>query len=380
MTPTPVVEETLVSIIINNYNYATYVSDAIESALGQTYSNVEVIVVDDGSEDESMTVISGYGERVTAVFKENGGQGSALNEGFAASHGQLVMFLDADDVLLPRAVECVVAKWREGDAKLQFRLRLCDTTLSPLPLTMPRQTLPMPSGDVTKELLQKLEYTTPPMSGNAFARSFLVAVLPMPVETWRRGADAFLNLTAPLYGTINSVDEELGMYRQHGGNGSARSAAFSPKTVDVFFRDRVLRASRKEPLVLEKAKLQGYQVEGSPMSRNAEALSQRLFSLRLNGSDHPVASDRRVDLLFRSLNAEWRYSGHSARWKIFTSLWLLAGSFLPAPVVRRLVPQLYMSQSRPKWASRLLGKVKKPASTNASSNTASREFQSPSQP
>ena len=102
---------------------------------------------------------------------------------------------------------------------------------------------------------------------------------------------------------------------QHGGNGSARDAAFSSDTVNIYFRDRVLRASRKEPLLLEKAKLRGYQVEGSPMSRNVEALSNKLFSLRLNGSDHPVASDRKFDLLLKSLNAEWRYSGHSARWK-----------------------------------------------------------------
>ena len=371
--------KTLVSIVIGNYNYEAYVADAIESALGQTYPNVEVIVVDDGSTDDSKAVISNYGDRITSIFKENGGHGSALNQGFTASHGKVVMFLDSDDILLPRAVERVMAEWKEGDVKLQFRLRLCDTNLSPLPLTMPRQTLPMPSGDVTEELLLKLEYTTPPMSGNAFARSFLAEVMPMPAETWRRGADAYLNLTAPLYGTIRSVDEELGMYRQHGGNGSARDAAFSSDTVNIYFRDRVLRASRKEPLLLEKAKLRGYQVAGSPMSRNVEALSNKLFSLRLNGSDHPVASDRKFDLLLKSLNAEWRYSGHSARWKVFMSLWLLAGSFLPVSVVRKLVPQLHLSQSRPEWANRLLGKVKKPARVDASSQTKSQEFQSHSQ-
>ena len=348
----------LVSIIIGNYNYEAYVADAIESALGQTYPNVEVIVVDDGSTDDSRAVISNYGDRITSIFKENGGHGSALNQAFTASRGQVVMFLDSDDVLLPRAVERVMAEWREGDVKLQFRLRLCNDNLEPLPFTNPRRTLPMPTGDLTEELLTKLDYITPPMSGNAFARPFLEEVLPMPTETWRRGADAYLNLTAPLYGMIRSVDEELGMYRQHDSNGSGINAAFSAQTINGYFRSRVLRASRKEPLLLEQAALRGYEVKGSPMSRNVEAMVNNLISLRLNGEDHPVASDKRLSLFKKSMVAEWKYSGHSARWKVFMNLWILALTFLPLPLLKRLVPQFYLSQARPKWAGKLLGGVK----------------------
>ena len=135
----------LVSIIIGNYNYEAYVADAIESALGQTYPNVEVIVVDDGSTDDSRAVISNYGDRITSIFKENGGHGSALNQGFTASRGQVVMFLDSDDVLLPRAVERVMAEWKEGDVKLQFRLRLCDTNLSRFLSRCPGKPFPCPA-------------------------------------------------------------------------------------------------------------------------------------------------------------------------------------------------------------------------------------------
>src|SRR4029079_13012949 len=71
----------LVSVIVNNFNYERYVGQAIESALGQTYPHVEVIVVDDGSQDASRTVIEGFGDRVIALLKENGGQGSAFNVG-----------------------------------------------------------------------------------------------------------------------------------------------------------------------------------------------------------------------------------------------------------------------------------------------------------
>src|SRR3712207_2571509 len=98
-----------ISIVVNNHNYGRFLRVAIDSALGQTLTPTEVIVVDDGSTDDSRAIIAGYGDRVVAILKENGGQGSAFNAGFAASHGQAVIFLDADDVLLPDIAEQVAA-------------------------------------------------------------------------------------------------------------------------------------------------------------------------------------------------------------------------------------------------------------------------------
>src|ERR1700689_4315876 len=106
--------EPLVSIIVDNFNYARFIRAAIDSALAQSYAQVEVIVVDDGSTDNSRDVISSYGNRLSAVFKPNGGHASAFNAGFRASRGSIVMFLDADDALLPTAVEEVVRAWHPG--------------------------------------------------------------------------------------------------------------------------------------------------------------------------------------------------------------------------------------------------------------------------
>jgi len=87
-----------VSIVIINYNYGRFVRAAIESALAQT-QKTEVIVVDDGSTDESAIVIEPYADRVAVVSKENGGHTSAVNAGYEASSGEVVIFLDADDYL-----------------------------------------------------------------------------------------------------------------------------------------------------------------------------------------------------------------------------------------------------------------------------------------
>jgi glycosyltransferase involved in cell wall biosynthesis len=98
----------LVSILINNYNYAQFLGHAIDSSLGQTYNNVEVVVVDDGSTDNSREVIERYSGRVLPVLKENGGQSTAFNAAFAASSGEIVCPLDADDYFLPNKVEKIV--------------------------------------------------------------------------------------------------------------------------------------------------------------------------------------------------------------------------------------------------------------------------------
>jgi glycosyltransferase involved in cell wall biosynthesis len=100
----------LVSIVIDNFNYARFLPRSIGSALGQTYPHVEVVVVDDASTDGSQDVIRGYGGKVAPVLKErNAGHGAAFNSGFAASRGEIVLFLDADDHLYPHAVERVLA-------------------------------------------------------------------------------------------------------------------------------------------------------------------------------------------------------------------------------------------------------------------------------
>lgn len=92
----------MISVIITAYNRPDFLGEAIDSALAQTYADKEVIVVDDGStEPGTRAVLAAYGDRIRAIRKENGGVASARNAGIRAAKGDLLAFLDDDDVWLP---------------------------------------------------------------------------------------------------------------------------------------------------------------------------------------------------------------------------------------------------------------------------------------
>lgn len=97
----------LVSIIIPVYNGSNYVAEAIESALAQTYKNIEILVVNDGSKDEGATekIVLQYGDRIRYFYKENGGVSSALNLGIEKMQGEYFSWLSHDDKYTPEKIE-----------------------------------------------------------------------------------------------------------------------------------------------------------------------------------------------------------------------------------------------------------------------------------
>ena len=94
-----------VSVIITNYNYAQYVAQAINSVLNQTYSNIEVIVVNNGSTDNSLEILQAYGNQIHLVDQQNAGQSGARNSGLRQATGDIIGFLDADDIWEPSKIE-----------------------------------------------------------------------------------------------------------------------------------------------------------------------------------------------------------------------------------------------------------------------------------
>lgn len=106
----------MISIIIPNYNQGQYILEAIESALNQTYDNFEVIVVNDGSTDNSLEIARKYPVKI--INQTNKGLASARNTGIMNSKGDYLLFLDADDILLENCLEVIARTIKETNSEV----------------------------------------------------------------------------------------------------------------------------------------------------------------------------------------------------------------------------------------------------------------------
>lgn len=113
----------MISVIITNYNYGNYIGQAIDSVLGQTYKDVELIIIDDGSTDNSDTVIKKYTKKtpkITYVKQENLGANATRNKGIDMARGRYIFFLDADNWLNDNHIELMYQKMIDTDADVVY--------------------------------------------------------------------------------------------------------------------------------------------------------------------------------------------------------------------------------------------------------------------
>lgn len=208
----------LVSILINNYNYGRFLAEAIDSALDQQYEAFEVIVVDDGSTDNSLEVVASYGDRISLVSKKNGGQASAFNAGFAASRGEIICFLDSDDLFLPDKLAYVADIFAKNPD-----IGWCFDT---------PEWFGAPAGDryagadvckagivdARKMLADaRSPYVPAATSGLSFRRELLQQILPMP-DIIRITSDNYIKIAALSISTGWLSSETVSMQRIHGSN------------------------------------------------------------------------------------------------------------------------------------------------------------------
>ena len=114
-----------VSVCVITYNKADTLPEAIDSVLRQSYRDLEVLVVDDGSTDDTAARMRPYGDRVRYLPKTNGGTGSARNLGIAQARGEFVAFLDGDDLWLPRKLETQMAAFQREPSILAVQCGAC---------------------------------------------------------------------------------------------------------------------------------------------------------------------------------------------------------------------------------------------------------------
>ncbi|MEM8828698.1 MAG: glycosyltransferase [Cyanobacteria bacterium P01_G01_bin.19] len=343
----------LVSVIIDNYNYAQFIEKSIDSVLTQNYQHLELIVVDDGSTDNSREVINSYGDRIKAIFQPNGKQAAALNTGFAASQGDIILFLDADDYLLPSAVEQIVSAFKEGVGKVHFRLKVVDGEDRSLGYFIPSVGMSLTEGEVWRKLLETSSYVSSPMSGNAYHRETLVPVFPIPDE-YKTTADDYLMISTPFYaGKLASINDLIGAYRVHNNNQWALTAVSGSR-----FRRFVNHDLQNFALLQQRAKELNLQVSEDLERRSLGRIWSRLASLRLEPQEHPVDGDCTYRLMGWGILALWQFSSHNLPKRImYTFLFLWVG-LLPLPLAKMGITYLYAPHLRPKVIDRYINIIR----------------------
>ncbi|NJL84300.1 MAG: glycosyltransferase [Chloroflexaceae bacterium] len=210
----------LVSVVIDNYNYGRFLAQAIESVFAQTYPHWELIVVDDGSTDNSREILAAYAGRVVPLLQSNSGQGAAITAGIRRSRGEIVCLLDADDYYHPQKLEKVVAAFAAHPSWVQIAHgRIVVDGNNHRIGVGPRR---YSQGDVRNLLLRWGRYGFGITSSLAYRREVLWQALPIPSRR-AAAADTYLGAIIPFYGEVGCINEPLMFYRIHGNNKQARN-------------------------------------------------------------------------------------------------------------------------------------------------------------
>ena len=206
------------TVLITTYNYGQFIDEAIESVLAQVFppDRVEILVIDDGSTDDTPQRLKKYGSRINYFYKPNGGQASALNFGIAHARGEIIALLDADDLFLPGKLARIVEAFQRDPTLGMVYHRLWEWHMRTDERHEWKHFNPV-SGDIYKVPDQFLLYVTQPTSCVAFRRASIEGLLPIP-ESIRMLADCYLVALIPFLSPILAIPEFLGLYRIHGSN------------------------------------------------------------------------------------------------------------------------------------------------------------------
>jgi glycosyltransferase involved in cell wall biosynthesis len=337
------------SIIIANYNYRDFVGSAIISALAVDWPDKEVIVVDDASTDDSRKVIEGFRGRVAAYFRPKTYQLGAHIFGFEQSTGDVIIFLDADDLLEPEVMLEVAKVWRPGVSKVQYRMNLIDATGAQTGTALPQFPRADDAEKLRRTFLRTMAYTTPPGSGNAYSREFVKRAFAMAPSTIPE-SDAVLLTLAPIMGDVLTVHRPLARYRIHATNSMLMHALDGSKIRRRLQQD--VQVARLFATALEQLNLP---LVRDPLSRNFNHLQYRFASHLVEPSAHPFPGDTTIGLGWRLIHAAITYWQMPFRDRTILLAWTIACALVPASYRRNLVEWRFVAISRPAVIRGLLG-------------------------
>lgn len=343
-----------VDIVVTSHDYARFLPAAIDSACAQTHPDVHVVVVDDGSSDGSREVLRDYEDRVEVVLKEQGGQASALNAGLERCHGEVLLVLDADDVLRPQAAERVAAAFAAGPelSKVQFPMAIVDAEGKPTGAVKPGGHLRAPVGDQRRaELASPFDLPWLPGGGTGFRTQAVRRILPIPAADYpRSGADWYLVHLTALLGEAALLDEVCAEYRVHGGNAYELA------------RDRIDLGHVREAIVFAGATTRALEALADELGLeyrrpilSCADLANRLVSLRLEPQRHPLPGERRGTLLADAVRATRSRFDVSPPMKALLVAWFAFEAIAPKPLARPLA-ELFLFPGRRSGFNRLLGR------------------------
>ena len=220
----------LVSVIIPNFNYGAFIQDCIDSVLNQSYPNIEIIVVDDGSTDDSVNRVEKYGSSIKLIRIENSGVSAARNYGMRIAKGDFLCFLDSDDTWEPDKILLQLTKFIDYEIGVVYSsINICDEKL-----THKGVVKAMHKGHIAN-LYYKLPTTAIILLGcsSAMIRSELVHRIGEFDTTLNTSADWDFFRRLSRITAVDFVEKPLVNYRRHG-------ASMSSGSIEKYYRDNEL--------------------------------------------------------------------------------------------------------------------------------------------
>lgn len=331
-----------VSVLITNYNYGQYIGEAIESALNQSMAPDEVIVADDGSEDESCRIVEGYAAQTPSVRllrNPHSGMAACLNAAFAAACGEVVCLLDADDFFFFGKIAGVVAACRAAPQAglIIHRAQMIDRRgrrrgLYPLVQRLPQ-------GECARATWRNagILMGLPPTSNLALRRQVADCIFPLPAR-FTGYAEQVIHRIAPLITNLAAINRPLAAWRLHGGNdGNSNRVAPGRLERELGYMSDLWQIQRE--FLAQKNPSLGEAFPG--IENSLLYLRMRYMLLRLRRDPESFACHGALCALNDS---------HTTLLDLFWKLSI----YLPLPVFRKCVDLLQTQNVLKEWAGRMI--------------------------